>query len=597
MAWRVETKKELKMVVGWLTMLAIVLSIFPSSSIGSVIPIAVEEEVIISSGWGDSFLEAVEEILSERDSERNQSRVLLNVRHQHPNKINKNNAQSQSRPLKSISSSLSPPSSLRTQAAALATTHFSAAAASESQGEGEAHRQTLTRPQPGAPRVSHHSRPVMQHSSFPKFGKAGPQLRCEKPSAQGEGEGARHYSISGSVNATVGDVRAYGITPQQCPCAFDRFEKCHQAPHMCVATNPDFFCSFRMSRIIVSDWGALIDTATHQVVRFDHASIAGGADPQYFPMINSIFLKGFEIALQKHNPHAARPEADLVVPTRTRWDDCFNHLSFQSMPILALTYTFHQDLWREGAITWQASRYTAAMLLLLGVKKDRIVIEKQVLAKQLLLPWLPSWNPLQVSAHKGIAAKMAWEMTQSLLTMKIPQEQEESVKHFFIGQGVDRESQELIPLKEEVDKFLQSVDQKKQRLIVFLARLSDATRSVVNERELFSWIERGINTEQYRFVFLGATDPYRTIETLHVLWRRYAKFLSRAKLVIGPHGKCLAFACLIVNCFNTHLSLSLSLSISVSVSLSLSLCLSLSLFLSLSVRNRWWHEQHHVDSS
>ncbi len=57
------------------------------------------------------------------------------------------------------------------------------------------------------------------------------------------------------------------------------------------------------------------------------------------------------------------------------------------------------------------------------------------------------------------------------------------------------------------------------------------------ERELFQWISKGINEEKYRFVFLGATDPYRTIETLHVLWRRYAMFLSRARLVIGPHGK------------------------------------------------------------
>lgn len=194
---------------------------------------------------------------------------------------------------------------------------------------------------------NHHASPHLQHRNS-RSGRPGPQLRCEPSS-----DGNTFYNISDTIHVQIGNISDYNLKPD-CPCALDGQKKCRQQPHMCVASSMNYFCTFTMTNIIVTDWGALLEGDTNDVIQFNHATIGGGKEPMYFPMINSIFLKGFEIAVQKHNPSGHRPAYDLVVPTRTRWDDCFNHLSFQSMPMIAMTYRFHRAQWQN--ITWHASR-------------------------------------------------------------------------------------------------------------------------------------------------------------------------------------------------------------------------------------------------
>ena len=170
------------------------------------------------------------------------------------------------------------------------------------------------------------------------------------------------------------------------------------------------------------------------------------------------------------------------------------------------------------------------MLLLLGVKMDRIRLEKQLLARTLVLPWVPHWNPVQIASFKGIAKEMAKEMTTKLIGMSFPRDEKELVKPIFVASGLDKHGQ-YKPV-ESIDDFLRGT---KKRLIVYLARAADATRAVVNENELLQELQDALH-EDYQLVILGPTPPYSTVESLLVLWQRYAKIVSRAKVLIGPHG-------------------------------------------------------------
>lgn len=175
----------------------------------------------------------------------------------------------------------------------------------------------------------------------------GAQLRCEPT------HGHLSYEISPYIHAKINSIAKYNLQPA-CPCAFDGQHKCRTHPHMCVASSMKYFCTFQMNNIIVSDYGALIQADTNDAIQFNHPTIAGGKEPMYFPIINSIYLRGMDYAVQKYTADDRRPVHDLVVPVRSRWDDCFNHLSFQSMPMISLTYSFYKHLWHN--ITWHASR-------------------------------------------------------------------------------------------------------------------------------------------------------------------------------------------------------------------------------------------------
>jgi hypothetical protein len=193
--------------------------------------------------------------------------------------------------------------------------------------------------------------------------------------------------------------------PLNCPCAYDSKGLCRQKPHMCTASTSSYYCNFKLSSVILSTKGGLIDCRTLSPISFSHSSM--GLRPPVYDDSNYVkwhdyytekALNGILNIKEKQKKDRLYLQSinmyDLVVPTRMIWDDVFNHISFQSIPLIAHIKTFYTEIWYN--ITWHSSLQTAAILKLLDVNDDKIVIEKSIYAKNLIFPWVPGWCPLQV---------------------------------------------------------------------------------------------------------------------------------------------------------------------------------------------------------
>lgn len=338
-----------------------------------------------------------------------------------------------------------------------------------------------------------------------------------------------HSQIYENIRVKVGKLKAKGFSPS-CPCAFDVTGRCRQAAHMCTASNNTFFCSFSMKKVIISAEGALIDISTMKMISLAHPSVAGGVEPKYNPDIFTSWLEGYEIAYKsfKSPEIASLPVHKDVVPVRMRWDDCFNHLSFQTMPFIASVIELYPTQWR--AFTWHASIFSAALLRLLDVPLNQIVIAKTIVAKRVVLPWIRSWNPLQLSSIHGIAKQFSELTTTKLLAMNFS----------------SKELQTLEPLRTTLSE---KVLKGRKRLVVYLNRTKQELykpRGVVNEDEILRVIKESLSRD-LELVVLGHTVEYASIDLLHMSWQRYARIISRARVIIGPHGgRCVLSSCVFV---------------------------------------------------
>jgi hypothetical protein len=195
--------------------------------------------------------------------------------------------------------------------------------------------------------------------------------------------------------------------PLDCPCAYDSKGLCRQNPHICTLSNSNFYCNFKLSSVILSRKGGLIDCRTLSPISFSHSSMSMSPpiydDSAYrkwqdYYIKNSIYwLLNIERQQKKKKKKLYLQSIktyDLVVPTRMVWDSYFNHISFQSIPFIAHIKTFYNEIWYN--ITWHSSLKTAAILKLLDVKDDKIVIEKTIYAKNVIFPWVPGWFPIEV---------------------------------------------------------------------------------------------------------------------------------------------------------------------------------------------------------
>mmetsp|Transcript_20152 Transcript_20152/g.19464 ORF Transcript_20152/g.19464 Transcript_20152/m.19464 type:complete len:540 (+) Transcript_20152:116-1735(+) len=309
--------------------------------------------------------------------------------------------------------------------------------------------------------------------------------------------------------------------PLTCPCAYDHTGLCRQKPHMCTASMSSYYCNFKLSSVILSTKGGLIDCRTLSPISFSHPSI--GLNPPIYD--DSKFKKWHdyytEEALngissikekQKENKLGLLNMYDLVVPTRMIWDDVFNHISFQSIPLIAHIKTFCTEIWYN--ITWHSSLQTAAILKLLDVKDDKIIIEKSVYAKNVIFPWVPGWCPLQTATLHGVASNLTNQITAKLLSFNYD-------KAPYINNNLTGSN---FTVQKNATK----------RFIVYLRRPQGARR-VYNEIEIIKLIKLYLH-EDYELYILGHIDAINTIKGLHESWARNAAIFSRAKLVLGPHG-------------------------------------------------------------
>ena len=202
------------------------------------------------------------------------------------------------------------------------------------------------------------------------------QLRCEAPSIN---EGNNKYVVE-TVEHNLSTA---------CPCANDGASgMCHRCSHQdqtCAAAKRSHFCKFTLSNVIVTGEGGLIDCATMTPFSFVHPSMGAHKNDvrwaQYYSNSTATFLKGPFVKLQAARKPVSLPFYDVVISTRMLWDTKFTHASFQSVPFIALAHLVYQHtpLWSQ--LTWHASMSTAALLVLLGIPRERIAVGRSIYAK------------------------------------------------------------------------------------------------------------------------------------------------------------------------------------------------------------------------
>lgn len=332
-------------------------------------------------------------------------------------------------------------------------------------------------------------------------------------------QAGKRYKFDKHVSIQVKSIRSH----PPCPCAIDVNGKCRFAEHMCFGANTTFLCTLHMKDLTITSWGALIegDRKSRDVISLGDNSFAGGHAPQYWPEANAVIYRGIELALQRFKPvNSVIPTKDVVIPTRMRWDDCFNHLSFQSLPLIGLVYEHQPQLFYTSY--WHASRFTAAILLLLGVEYQRLVIETHVTATTAVLPWIPHWSPFDTAPIRGVARNVSILATQNLLSRKITLAKNSAV---FT----------LTPMNYLYEPT--SLDfNEKERYVVYFNRSSGGKRTVDNEGEILATIHNML-LPSYRLVVLPPVKEYKKIHQIHAVWQQYARIVNRAVLLIGPHGK------------------------------------------------------------
>jgi hypothetical protein len=215
-----------------------------------------------------------------------------------------------------------------------------------------------------------------------------------------------------------------------------------------------------------------------------------------------------------------------------RWDNSFHHLPTQTIPLIAAIFEFHRASW--DSIIWHTGLYGAALLTLLEIPSKSIVIGKSIQAKNVLLPWYPHWNPLVVPAFKGVTNQLSQQLTQALLKQQLEISTTKLLKNVHMKVSIISPTGNSSSIA-TIDEVLQSGD----RLIVYFSRRNHQARHVINEDLLIESIAKLVITGNHVIMIqsAGFISKETNIETLHSLWLPYARILSKAKVVIGPHGK------------------------------------------------------------
>ena len=200
-----------------------------------------------------------------------------------------------------------------------------------------------------------------------------------------------------------------------CPEIYDYKGNLRVGKHMCLSSIQESICKFELNNVIVTSKGGLIDCSTAKPYSFDHESI-GNMPPIYSAQVHSSWYNYYTDSKTLHiNKKYNQNKYNLVVPTRLIWDDCWNHLSFTGMVLIGHVYEFYHDVWDE--ITWHASLFTAGLLTLMNIPKERIIIEKEIFAKKIILPWVRGWCPVQTASFQGVGKRVSAIMAKNLLAL------------------------------------------------------------------------------------------------------------------------------------------------------------------------------------
>ena len=202
------------------------------------------------------------------------------------------------------------------------------------------------------------------------------QLRCDAPLQKQNNNKYVVETVERNLSTT-------------CPCAYDgttgMCHRCSQHDQTCASTKRSYFCRFTLTNVIVTGEGGLIDCATMTPFSFVHPSMGAQKDDvrwaQYYSNATATFLQGPFVKLQAAGKPVSLPFYDVVISTRMLWDTKFTHASFQSVPFIALAHLAYQHTPMWSRLTWHASMSTAALLVLLGIPRERIAVGRSIYAK------------------------------------------------------------------------------------------------------------------------------------------------------------------------------------------------------------------------
>ena len=337
----------------------------------------------------------------------------------------------------------------------------------------------------------------------------------------------RSYSLHESITAEAFPLSKFGFGPSH-PFAYDVDGRKRTVEHMWTSSNVDYFCSFKMNSFRVTSDGKLFKLDTSEQVIFDHPTMCG----PYGSIYAAQMYYDWNAAIRKKTVSLESTESlhrDLVVPLRMAWDDCFNHLSFQSLPLIGAVLEIHGDLWDK--LVWHTSLYGAAVVNAMGVPMSRIVVAQPVEADTLILPWIPHWLPVQLASVRGISKRACELFTEKLLAMSFP-ESKEVLNPLTIYSPTHRRDSNDTLISGGTDQL---------RYFVYITRSGSDSRDVYREKALLRMISEIVDTKKVKVVVVGHSHSYNSIVMLQRSWQRFAKIFSRAIVMMGPHGMLVYF--------------------------------------------------------
>lgn len=370
-------------------------------------------------------------------------------------------------------------------------------------------------------RIEHRSEHMLKPPSFAV--RADMKVVCDARAFEKNRTRVFSKLISGTIHYLNESIIQSG-----CPCFFDVIGVCRQANHFCHGPMSNYICSYHVRNATVPTSGVVLagKILNPEVFWLSDSTLMAEQEPQYNPSVILSYEKWTRkmIDIWGQHPTEIYHHVKALIPARMHWDDSFNHLSFQSMPLIGLVYEFHHDLFYSTH--WQVSRFTGALLVLLGVRRERLVVEESVFAKEAILPWMKHWNPTSGAPLLSIARRVSLIATRRLLSTQLG---DQATSH--VVRLVPRDAR-YAPMTLNV-----SADTANNiRYVVYFNRTMGGARAVVNEPELLRAISEHLRPG-YRLVVLPPMKEYRSIPELHAMWQQYALIVNRAVVLIGAHGK------------------------------------------------------------
>jgi capsular polysaccharide biosynthesis protein len=84
-----------------------------------------------------------------------------------------------------------------------------------------------------------------------------------------------------------------------------------------------------------------------------------------------------------------------------------------------------------------------------------------------------------------------------------------------------------------IEELMKSGD----RLVIYFSRSLRQERRVVNVEEIFKILSTSLLPGYRLVVMQSVPHPQPEMEHMYALWQQYARLVSRAKVIMGPHGK------------------------------------------------------------